>query len=318
MVFASIGSSAGKTGMKMAEEMARLQKARMAAGLEDEKHRSIKRVSSKVTKTQPATSKSDDTVLSGVTESSSNSKKSGIRGLFRRSKKEDTTSSPASAIPTEVVASGETTAETTMSVVSKKQQEGEKTLILLENTIESQENALTKMSRDEEDSKQLAKEKLKEGNKRSALRHMKKAKRCQMESDRINSVLESLEQMQLSIERAVENLKVMEALQQGSKQLTSLQGGNTVTELDALMDSIRDSNDIALEVNELLSADVSAVILDDDDLMEELEQEMGTLDLDLPEVPTRTTPTSTRQEPRAEPTSFTTKRAAALAGDVGC
>ena len=152
---------------------------------------------------------------------------------------------------------------------------------MLENTIRAQEEEETKRGQEADKALLEAKEKLAAGNKRAAVRHMKKVKRCHIEQEKITCAIEKMEAQIYTIESAMNNLKVLEAMQAGSSTLGTLQLGhgkgkstqaNVADQVDALMEEIRDSNEIAVEVNEILSRDVSALQpMDEDELLRELE-----------------------------------------------
>ena len=184
------------------------------------------------------------------------------------------------------------------SVTNEKQQKAQETLASLQKTIASQEEREAEMDHKISQCTQEAKAKLVAGKKPAAIRCMKKAKLYQMEQSKIAAAIETMEAQILTIESAMNNYKVMQAMQAGSTTMKNLQSetkDNSASFADALICEIRDTMDYAAEVREILSQPVDHVILDDDELLRELQllsadEEAGTaaavaMEIDLPVAP---------------------------------
>ncbi len=146
-----------------------------------------------------------------------------------------------------------------------------KALELIQKTICSQEIRENNLETKIKDTMIEAKNKLDNGNKRAALRAMKKVKLEQVELNKVSSVIETLEAQKLHIESSLNNIQVLKVMQEGSATLQNLNTSSKVEDVDIVLDNIRDSMDITAEVNQILSAPVDNILLDDDELLKELE-----------------------------------------------
>lgn len=164
-----------------------------------------------------------------------------------------------------------------------------KALELIQKTIGSQEIRETNLETKIKDTKIEAKNKLDNGNKRAALRAMKKVKLEEVELNKVSSVIETLEAQLLHIESSLNNIQVFKVMQEGSTTLQNLNTNSKVEDIDIVLDNIRESMDITAEVNQILSAPVDNILLDDDELLKELESyDNNDQGLTFPAVPDKT------------------------------
>mmetsp|Transcript_31866 Transcript_31866/g.48151 ORF Transcript_31866/g.48151 Transcript_31866/m.48151 type:complete len:153 (-) Transcript_31866:35-493(-) len=101
---------------------------------------------------------------------------------------------------------------------------------------------------------------------------MKKAKLYQMELDKVAMTIDTMEAQVLTIESAINNVKVMEAMKEGSSAMKSLQGNDSSVErVNKILDSVRDTADYAAEIDMILSEPISDISINEEDLFRELE-----------------------------------------------
>lgn len=158
--------------------------------------------------------------------------------------------------------------------LSQVEIKAEKALNMINETIRSQEERETELQQSLDNAILDAKNKLNEGNKRAAVRYMKKAKLYRLEQDKIGGAIETMEAQVLQIESALNNAKVIEAMRTGSQTMQSLQStdGNNMESIDEILDGIRDTHDYAQEIQDILSQPVQHVVGGDDELLKELEE----------------------------------------------
>lgn len=158
--------------------------------------------------------------------------------------------------------------------LSQVEIKAEKALNMINETIRSQEERETELQQSLDNAILDAKNKLNEGNKRAAVRYMKKAKLYRLEQDKIGGAIETMEAQVLQIESALNNAKVIEAMRTGSQTMQSLQStdGNNMESIDEILDGIRDTHDYAQEIQDILSQPVQHVVGCDDELLKELEE----------------------------------------------
>lgn len=232
--------------------------------------------------------KGDSTVCSAsVTskDSSAKSAKSSKSGfsLFRSIKKH--TSCPTE-VPNNISVS--TPAKAAPPVPKKihdlsvEQKIAEESLSKLKVAIETQENRETELNKQITEEMAAAKTKLSAGNKRAAVRTMKMVKLQQAELDKISEVISTMETQVHSIQSALNNIQIMEAMQAGSQTMEQLNkagekdADQNMMKLETLIDQVRESMDCANEVNAILSKPVDNVIVEDDDTL--LQELMGMMD----------------------------------------
>ncbi len=184
--------------------------------------------------------------------------------------------------------------------VSYAEHKANKALESIQLTIESQEMREGQLENEIRDSMITAKNKLAGGQKRAALRTIKKVKLEQVELDKVSRVIETLEAQKLQIESSLNTIQVLKVMQEGSTTLQNLNSNSKVEDIDVVVDEIRDTMLITAEINEILSEPVDNILVDDDELLKELEEYGNENDnnaiaananaVDLPEVPTKALP----------------------------
>lgn len=169
--------------------------------------------------------------------------------------------------------------------VSYAEHKANKALNSIELTIASQEDREQDLETKIKDTVIEAKNKLAAGNKRAALRAMKKVKLEQAELQKVSSVIETLEAQKLHIESSINSINVLKVMQEGSETLQGLSGSTKISDIDTVIDKIRDTMEITAEINDILSTPVNNVLVDDDDLLRELEEMGDNGPMDLPVAP---------------------------------
>ena len=169
--------------------------------------------------------------------------------------------------------------------VSYAEHKANKALNSIELTIASQEDREQDLETKIKDTVIEAKNKLAAGNKRAALRAMKKVKLEQAELQKVSSVIETLEAQKLHIESSINSINVLKVMQEGSETLQGLSGSTKISDIDNVIDKIRDTMEITAEINDILSTPVNNVLVDDDDLLRELEEMGDNGPIDLPVAP---------------------------------
>jgi charged multivesicular body protein 4A/B len=218
--------------------------------------------------------RTDDTLLHGTIETSSCPETSTVVSTYSTESRQ---------------------AETTQDA---KLAQAEQTLQLINDTIASQERRDDQLDQEISSLLQEARTKLAAGNKRSAVRLLKKMKLKQHEQAKVGHVIETMEAQVLTIESAIENAKVLRAMQQGATTMKSLRDSDqtSVEAFDSVLLDIKDTMDYAEEIQQILAEPVGNVVLDDDELLLELEKELNrdfgdgaanatVLDIDMPSAP---------------------------------
>lgn len=165
-------------------------------------------------------------------------------------------------------------------------------LQVIQKTIESQEIREGELETSIKTNITEAKGKMAIGNRRSAIRSMKKVKLEQVELDKVSAVIEKLEAQKLQIESSLNNIKVLKVMQEGSSTLQKLNNNTKVEDVDIVMDEIRDTIEITAEINDILSAPIDDLLFDEDELLKELEGYQDDKKIKLPVVPKKPPPSS--------------------------
>ncbi|KAG7371759.1 Snf7 family protein [Nitzschia inconspicua] len=163
--------------------------------------------------------------------------------------------------------------------------QAEQTLQFLNDTIASQERRDDHLGQEIAALLLDAKAKHTEGNKRGAIRQLKKMKLKQHEQTKVGHTIETMEAQALTIESAIETAKVLQAMKRGANTTKSLQHGKetSVEAFDDVLEDIKYTMDYAAEIQQILSEPVGNVILDEDELLQELERCMDD-DVDTPPI----------------------------------
>jgi len=102
---------------------------------------------------------------------------------------------------------------------------------------------------------------------------MKKKKFLEAELDKISQIKLTLETQIMSIEAAVMNSSMLEAIQVGSSAMKRLHKETDVDAVDTVMDDIRERHELNDEINRTLSQPmVDPLLMDDDALLAELRE----------------------------------------------
>ena len=184
-----------------------------------------------------------------------------------------------------ITLSGSMNSSVREGTVSYAEHKANKALNSIELTIASQEDREQDLETNIKDTVIEAKNKLAAGNKRAALRAMKKVKLEQAELQKVSSVIETLEAQKLHIESSLNSINVLKVMQEGSETLQGLNGSTKVSDIDTVIDNIRDTMEITAEINDILSTPVNNVLVDDDELLRELEGMRDDGPLNLPVAP---------------------------------
>ncbi|KAG7342658.1 Snf7 family protein [Nitzschia inconspicua] len=152
--------------------------------------------------------------------------------------------------------------------------QAEQTLQFLNDTIASQERRDDHLGQEIAALLLDAKTKHACGNKRGAIRQLKKMKMKQHEQIKVGHTIETMEAQALTIESAIETAKVLQAMKRGANTMKSLQHGKetSVEAFDDVLEDIKDTMDFAAEIQQILAEPVGNVILDEDELLQELER----------------------------------------------
>ncbi|CAG2114972.1 unnamed protein product [Medioppia subpectinata] len=133
-------------------------------------------------------------------------------------------------------------------------------------------------------------------NKKVSLQALKRKKRLESQLQQIDGTLTTLESQRISLENANTNVQVLQSMKYGADALKVAQ--NTIGDVDRVqdvMDDIREQQELAQEISDLISNPVGfgQDVGDDDELLQELEElEQQELDQQLlstdrlPSVPT--------------------------------
>jgi hypothetical protein len=151
------------------------------------------------------------------------------------------------------------------SVPPTEERSAEETIALIEVTIESQEERLDQLEDKVVASTKQGREKLQQGNKRAALRAMKKIKMLQFEIENISAAIHTMESQIITLESAHNNAKVAAAM----KNINSTPS-DQIAQIDVALNTIQENFDFQAEINEILSRPVQGVEVDDDELLAEL------------------------------------------------
>ncbi len=192
------------------------------------------------------------------------------------------------------LAGSNVSATTAQKNVTYAEHKANKALHSIEATIESQENREQELETKIKDTLIEAKHKMAAGNRRSALRSMKKVKLEQAELNKVSTVIETLEAQKLHIESSLNSIGVLKVMQEGSETLQGLNSKTKTEDIDSVIDGIKDTMEMTAEINDILTAPVDNLLMDDDDLLRELEELTNSADdqqtqnkaLNLPSAPT--------------------------------
>ena len=118
-----------------------------------------------------------------------------------------------------------------------------------------------------------AKAKVKKGDKRGAMMHLKRKKMYEKEVAKMDAVQLTLEQQVFAIEGAQTNVEAVNAMKVGKDQMQSMQAAVNVDDVADLRDEIEEQQANANEVSDLLAEGMgAAAMMDEDDLLAELDE----------------------------------------------
>lgn len=194
--------------------------------------------------------------------------------------------------------------------VQKQVAQAEISLHVIMSAISQQENRESDINKKNILALQKAKEKYREGSKRAAIRYMKKSKLYEMELEKVATTIDTMEAQVLTIESAINNVKVLEAMKEGSSAMKSLQGSNSCSSaerVNQILDGVRDTADYAAEVTKILSEPIGDISIDEEGLFRELEdmhketKSTRSLEFILPEIPNGSLKQSEKRVPKRTP-----------------
>jgi hypothetical protein len=185
-----------------------------------------------------------------------------------------------------------TTDDSSAASPEMKITKAEQTIALIEVTIESQEERLDQLEDKIVANTKQGREKLQQGNKKAAVRAMKKIKMLQFEIEKISAAVYTMESQIITLESALNNAKVAAAM----KNLNS-SPSDQVDQIDVAMEMNNQENfDFQTEINVILSQPFQSVEMDDDKLLAELSPAQ-----ELPLAPTISTSPPPEEEVRRRP-----------------
>ena len=176
----------------------------------------------------------------------------------------------------------------------------------IQETVSLQEDREDDIQLKIKESMTTAKEKLTGGNKRAAIRYMKKVKMYQFELNKVGAAIETLEIQTMSIESSLNHMDVLVAMHEGKNAMQRIEAGTNAEDVEIVLDEIRDTIDYSREIDDILSHPVDDLVIDDDELLKEL-AEYGSTDTDtsllesLPEVPQTPIEKNDDQEKESKP-----------------
>ncbi|KAG9286770.1 hypothetical protein G9A89_012320 [Geosiphon pyriformis] len=138
------------------------------------------------------------------------------------------------------------------------------------------------------------------GNKRAALLALKRKKQYESQIEKISGARLTIETQVMAIENANVNLETIKAMEKGAEAMKAIHGSMDIDKVDDTMESIREQMDLADEISIAISAPMTSIDLDDDELnaeLEELEQEALDSQLLTAETPPVTVPNAPTTEP---------------------
>ena len=136
-----------------------------------------------------------------------------------------------------------------------------------------------------------AKDAMKAGNKTLASQHLKRKKMYERNMNESITMRMNIESQILEIESAKTKADTAKSFQQANKEMTKLNKKMDVAKIEKTMDDLRENNEKAREVGELLGEDLVDMDLgelDDeladleDEVMDEMDDELAELEDDLP------------------------------------
>ena len=127
-------------------------------------------------------------------------------------KKEKAAAAPSSS----TVSSSSAPALRTAAKLSQQEENSQIALKHIQSTIEIQEARLDEIQAKIKVTIATAKEKLEGGNKRAAVRSMKKVKLYQVELNKVAAAIDTLKMQTMSIESSLNHMEVLKAMQEGS------------------------------------------------------------------------------------------------------
>lgn len=134
--------------------------------------------------------------------------------------------------------------------------------------------ASRKFERVSEAEHEKAKEFMKVGNKRKALYCLKREKAQQAQLQSVTDMLDNVQKLIDSVEFSQMEEEVVAALKDGKTELERLNKMLSIDDIEKLMDETAESIEEARQIDALLSQPVAGVT-DDDELLRELEGQMG-------------------------------------------
>eukprot|EP01001_Neometanema_parovale_P009330 NODE_5573_length_931_cov_96.815594_g5350_i0.p1 GENE.NODE_5573_length_931_cov_96.815594_g5350_i0~~NODE_5573_length_931_cov_96.815594_g5350_i0.p1 ORF type:complete len:227 (+),score=78.02 NODE_5573_length_931_cov_96.815594_g5350_i0:56-736(+) len=154
-------------------------------------------------------------------------------------------------------------------------------------TIEKREAVLEKKIEQE---LAKAREASKKGKKNEALTHLKRKKTYEEQCQKLQAQRTNIEMMQMKLEEAAMNVEALKAQKEGAKALKNAYGKTDASKIDADMDEVRDTMDMANEISDAVAQPLGQDMLDEDDLeaelaeleQEELDKEILGMDLNKP------------------------------------
>lgn len=149
---------------------------------------------------------------------------------------------------------------------------------------------------------QMAKERKKNNDTRSAVMCLKRKKMYESEIAKLDGARINLEQQIFAIEGASMNKNIFDSMRTGHQAMKAMHQGITIEEVDKLKDDMEEQQDMLNELNEALSQPTGMMAsMDDDELLDELNeleaQELETQMLDIE------APKSTLAKPAAQTTT---------------
>jgi len=189
--------------------------------------------------------------------------------------------------------------------------EQDKAVLKLKQTRDKLKQYQKKIVLNQEKERTLAKQCLDQGRKDKALRLLKKKKFQDSLLEKTDVQLDNLEKLVQDIEFAQVEIQVVEGLKGGNEALDALHQIMSLDDVEKIMGDTEDAIAYQNEIDELLAGGAGVVQPDEDELLAELGDLLGTeveeqlpdvpvSDMDLPEAPTHELEkTKAREEPRA-------------------
>lgn len=128
---------------------------------------------------------------------------------------------------------------------------------------------------------QKAKELLKAGNKRKALYCLKCEKIQESRIEKLTVMYDNIDRIIDTLQIKEVEVQVFESLKTGQKELEKLNNMLKIEEIEKLMSETAESIDEAQQINDVLAQPIDNRVVDEDELLQMLADDVGTLDSDV-------------------------------------